>query len=396
MEVPPPSSIYLKQEREWQVRNIDTEAELAFAHALAANRTTIRSVVANTTIDKKKRSASPCFKPLSKAFGLTLAQALINNVALDYLYLSQEDCENYKCRHNVLTRRLCVIDRDVGNAISAALYFNTTLTTLNLDNNRLGNSVCVIIATSLHVNTTLKRLSLAGNDLTSTGIEVLGEALKVNTHLQLLSLDDNHFGTTGVLVLSNALHINRTLRSLSLDKTGASGGGLILARMLNVNRSLRRLSLNNNNFGNTSAIRLAASLETNTTLTELYLTFNDIGLAGNQAFITMLLLNTTLLQCELLGNPSLDHATRTTIDKATEANRHRRDIQRWSLKKHEGFHPFCHERFFAILLAAQRSSTLPHLPLELWTMHILPYWHYKDVVIHDDTNYWEEACVSLL
>jgi hypothetical protein len=323
--------------------------------------------------------------PISRTIGLTLVQALVNNVGIEYLYLSEDECYNEECNHDELTIRLCVIDHVVGNAVGAALYFNHTLTTLNLEYNNLGDEVCGIIATSLHVNVTLKRLSLGGNYITNKGAEVMAEALKVNIRLQNLSFDDNDIGNTGIKVLADALKINTTLRFLRLDRNIFTTV-VCLADMLQVNRSLRTLRLDDNSFGNKSAVALATSLEINTTLTVLSLQDNAIGVRGGQAFMATMLFNTTLIECDLEENHHLNHRICTTISNAATANRHRRDTQTWSAQKHAVFHPVCHKRFFTILLAAQRS-TLPQLPIELWTMHILPCWRYKDVMgVHENED----------
>ena len=330
---------------EWYIRNKDTTAELAFAQALTTNNT-IRFVTAITAAEEKH--VGPCFSPIPTSIGLALAQCLVGSTCcIETVELTtEEDCVD--CHHEENSR--CIIEPVVSSAIGAALWFNRTLSLLNLDTNNLGNDVCVIIAASLQVNTSLAELSLCGNKISSRGAESMASALKVNRHLWKLSLNNNKIGRKGVAALANALKINVSLCELQLD--------------------------NNNNI-KLGAVALSQMLESNTTLSKLSLKENNIDSAGGRALMAAMLVNTTLLQCKLENN-RIPRVVHLRIKKAVNDNVQRRDTQPWSPKNHATFEPRCHIRFYTILLAVQRSN-LPRLPAEIWAMHIFPYWRYMDV-----------------
>ena len=72
-----------------------------------------------------------------------------------------------------------------------ALERNTTLTTLNLGYNRLGDVAGAAVAGALERNTTLMTLDLRGNDLGEVGGAAVAGALERNTTLTTLNLEDN-------------------------------------------------------------------------------------------------------------------------------------------------------------------------------------------------------------
>ena len=78
---------------------------------------------------------------------------------------------------------------DLYRALAEALRFNTTVTSLNLYHNDLGEGGGRALAEELRVNTTLAKLDLGGNDLREGGWQALVEALRVNTTLESLAFD---------------------------------------------------------------------------------------------------------------------------------------------------------------------------------------------------------------
>lgn len=67
--------------------------------------------------------------------------------------------------------------------IADALAFNTTLTTLFLCSNELGNAGAIAIAQALYTNTCLLNLSLFHNSINVAGAKHLAIALIINTTL---------------------------------------------------------------------------------------------------------------------------------------------------------------------------------------------------------------------
>jgi Ran GTPase-activating protein (RanGAP) involved in mRNA processing and transport len=69
------------------------------------------------------------------------------------------------------------------------LHTNTTLKTLGLYHNRIGNEGATALAGMLHTNTTLKTLNLTGNTIGNEGATALAGMLHNNTTLESLRLD---------------------------------------------------------------------------------------------------------------------------------------------------------------------------------------------------------------
>ncbi|KAI8595623.1 hypothetical protein EDD21DRAFT_420478, partial [Dissophora ornata] len=86
-----------------------------------------------------------------------------------------------------------------------SLKTNNPLTTLNLENNSIGNEGALALSEALKINTTLTTLDLGGNSIGRKGALALSEALKINTTLATLNLEFNSIGYEGALALSEAL-----------------------------------------------------------------------------------------------------------------------------------------------------------------------------------------------
>ena len=103
-------------------------------------------------------------------------------------------------------------------ALAAALAGNTTLVTLQLDVNSVGDEGAQALAELLAApRCGLRTLHLNGNRIGAAGAAALAGALRRNTTLQHLSLGGNNIGVAGATVLADALQGNRTLVSLSME-----------------------------------------------------------------------------------------------------------------------------------------------------------------------------------
>ena len=97
---------------------------------------------------------------------------------------------------------------------------DTTLTTLDLWYNGLGEVGGAAVARALESNTTLTTLSLVGNHLgESSGVAVAG-ALERNTTLTALNLLLNRLGEVGGAAVAGVLERNTTLTTLYLEGNG--------------------------------------------------------------------------------------------------------------------------------------------------------------------------------
>ncbi len=118
----------------------------------------------------------------------------------------------------------------IGDEGAKALAQNTTLTTLDLVGNNIGDEG----AKALAQNTTLTTLYLGGNNIGDEGAKALAQ----NTTLTRLSLYWNHIGVEG----AKALAQNTTLTELYIGGNNIGAEELkILEEMLKRNKRLRML-----------------------------------------------------------------------------------------------------------------------------------------------------------
>ncbi|KAG0337115.1 hypothetical protein BG000_005814 [Podila horticola] len=85
------------------------------------------------------------------------------------------------------------------------LKTNSTLTTLNLGMNSIGDNGGLALAETLKINSTLTTLDLESNSIEDNGAQVLSDALKTNSTLTALKLPNNSIGDNGALALSQVL-----------------------------------------------------------------------------------------------------------------------------------------------------------------------------------------------
>ncbi|AIK96558.1 hypothetical protein [Candidatus Odyssella acanthamoebae] len=172
-----------------------------------------------------------------------LAEVLHNNKALRGLYLQGVSL------HGSLNFPL----------LSGALLTLTSLETLELLNNNLGDAGALLISQFLIGNPTLTYLGLANNKIKAKGIDALADALAQNTVLKTLILASNPIGDQGGIKLADVLTKNKSLSTLDLAKTLlGEEGAIALAECLEVHPELVLLGLFGNQIGDNG---LAAFVE---------------------------------------------------------------------------------------------------------------------------------------
>ncbi|KAI8599884.1 hypothetical protein EDD21DRAFT_432081 [Dissophora ornata] len=205
-------------------------------------------------------------------------------------------------------------------ALSEALKTNTTLTTLNLWMNSIGKEGALALSETLKTNTTLTTLDLEGNSIGNQGALALSKALKTNTTLTTLNLAGNSIGKEGALELLEALKTNTTLTTLNVrDNSIGKEGALALLETLETNTTLANLDLQSNLIENEGALALSEALKTNTTLTTLNLLNNLIGKEGALALSDAVKTNITLTTLDLEGN-SIGNEGALALSKALKTN----------------------------------------------------------------------------
>jgi len=244
------------------------------------------------------------------------------------------------------------------SVFTKAMVGNTTLTSLELDRNKLGDLAATALAATLATNHSLKSLDLDFNQIGDAGMCSIAGALKVNGGLHQLEMHGNSVGCFGAEQLSEALQVNTCLRTLSLDGNPLGNrGAFAIADALGRNCTLRILSLHSCGVGYSATSRLAWSLERNTgsALQELSLGKNLIGDAGAARIAQMLKVNSKLHELRLEGNNICDVGA-LQLAKALEVNRYLREL--WLLDNcisKEGVKHFSR--------ALNRNSTLMRLSI---------------------------------
>ena len=236
-------------------------------------------IVAHTLIDEYKTCSGDLYTKLVRTFGESLQ--LHHVVAKSSIFLNIEFIEMFY----------------------QALRVNTSLSSLDLSCNFIGDEGANSLAQALRVNTSLSSLDLSCNSIGDEGANSLAQVLRVNTSLFSLRLQNNSVGPEGVNSLSQALKVNTSLSSLDLnDNSIGDEGANSLAQALRVNTSLSSLDLTRNSIGDEGANSLAQALRVNTSLSSLNLSFNSIGGEGVNALDKALRVNTSLSYLNLLGN----------------------------------------------------------------------------------------------
>jgi len=181
-------------------------------------------------------------------------------------YLGRDDCP---------LRKLTLIGADVDDGecegFISALQGNSTLTEIDLSQNKLGSSEVL--------NTVMP-------DVT-TGGEAIADWLRADTcALKTLILSWNMIRLDSAIDLCSALHKNVSLTYLDLSYNSLGhDGGLTLGDAIIDNRSLKTLIVANNNIDATACFTICVGAIENMSLTKLNLNGNPIGEQGARALM---------------------------------------------------------------------------------------------------------------
>ncbi|CAF3963655.1 unnamed protein product [Adineta steineri] len=154
--------------------------------------------------------------------------------------------------------------------IAAGLKDNTTLETLNLEKNSIGDKgVKSLSNVLLTKNSSLQRLDINENNITNIGAQYLAELLKITTNLIWLGLHTNDIGDQGIELLANTLaYDNRHLQVLDLcfNKSVTDRSVESIITMVKHNRSLKRFHMYGCNLSESGRDRIRQEAKSNTIL----------------------------------------------------------------------------------------------------------------------------------
>ena len=239
-----------------------------------------------------------------------LASVIMHNTGLEELYLNGNSLGVGTLKVAKALQHITTLTKlDLGNnkipqeacdELALAIKSNKHLEILWLNDNSLLSSANIIL-NSLTTITTLTFLNLDNNQITQEADEALASVIMHNTGLEELHLNDNSLGV-GTLKVAKALQHITTLKKLDLGNNNIPQEVCDeLALAIKSNKHLKFLWLNDNSLLSSVNIILN-SLTTITTLTALYLDNNQITQEADEALASVIMHNTGLEELYLNGN----------------------------------------------------------------------------------------------
>ncbi|KAL0242759.1 hypothetical protein GEMRC1_005322 [Eukaryota sp. GEM-RC1] len=209
----------------------------------------------------------------------------------------------------------------VSMSLIEALKTNTTITSINLSFNSIGDEGARALAEALKVNHSVPSVDLMNNSIGDEGARALAEALKVNDSVTSIDLEYNSIGAEGARALASALKVNASVTSINLGRN-CIGDECVraLADALKVNSSLTSVILGGDSTGSEGARALAEALNVNSSVTSVNLDGNSIGDEGVRALADALIVNTKVdlqYSTQVLSDSSSDDAIGYEYSDAT-------------------------------------------------------------------------------
>ncbi|XP_033106713.1 leucine-rich repeat-containing protein 74A-like isoform X2 [Anneissia japonica] len=186
-------------------------------------------------------------------------------------------------------------------AMCEMMHDNQSLRKVNLSGNGFGDRDAEHFAYALQSNySRIQELNLSYNQFSETGGEILGPAIATNDTVEILNLSWNHIRRKGAISICRGLAENIGIKVLDLSWNGlANEGALAMAEALKFNSNLIELDLRNNRITNEGAVLLSKGLEINDTLQILKLGLNPITAAGAHSLLLAMRVNTNTAIIEI-------------------------------------------------------------------------------------------------
>ena len=146
--------------------------------------------------------------------------------------------------------------------LAQALEKNTTLTSVNLSKNDIGNDGTMAIASVLEKkNTTLTSINLSCNDIDAEAVMAIAFAIEKNTILTFINLDnDRHDEVTRALTQS--LKTNGNLKVLNFSNASINSESITaITCIIEKSHTLNSIDLSKNDLGSDGAMAIASVLK---------------------------------------------------------------------------------------------------------------------------------------
>jgi Ran GTPase-activating protein (RanGAP) involved in mRNA processing and transport len=260
-----------------------------------------------------------------------LIRALTYNTQLQKLILKYSDYSSARRLDELVSAvsitqisSLCISNCSIKSGVKCLIKVSSTLTTLDLRNNELGDEGITELSSALSQGScSFKTLVLGNTLITNDGAATLGEALGKGTpSLEELDIRENQIGDDGVKALASILIRIKTV-DLRENHIGDKGATTIGKVMYSYEARIQDLHLSDNQIGNSGAESLAKALTKNVQLRKLTLYENLLTDAGALSFLDALEYNDTLHHLDLSRNAISDKKLRQDIVKILEGNRNR-------------------------------------------------------------------------
>lgn len=223
------------------------------------------------------------------------------------------------------------------------------LETLDLSNNKLGDTFIRILSESLKTNHSIKVIYLSNNNITSLGGSYLGDVFSKNHTIEKVILGNNRINDYGLQGLVNSISLNRCIKHLDISENDLSYNDLIYFtnNLIPRNQLIEIINISKNRFDPESINNLGISLKNNhsikilylnsaylnedsspyffkhlsgTKLSEIYLENNYLGEIGGILFSNVLR-NNPHLSVVSLKKCSLNSVSLNCLSKALEVNK---------------------------------------------------------------------------
>jgi Ran GTPase-activating protein (RanGAP) involved in mRNA processing and transport len=197
-----------------------------------------------------------------------------------------------------------------GALLGRLLQRNSTITSLILSDNGIGDVDVMKISEGLLDNVSLNLLDLSHNEIGINGGGAIAAVLKQNAELGKLYLAWNRLGSKGSLLVLDGLERNNTIKIFDISWNGVDDfGGELLGRIISGSSALERMYASHNRIGVKGAEAIARGIVGCGSLIELDISENPIREAGCSAIARALREPNTL--------QIVDMRSKTEISKAT-------------------------------------------------------------------------------